>query len=110
MSTLPKPNDVIEITKAAGVAVHPMLARVVRVSDRTCWEGWAELEVAEIHQQRVASAPRMAYVCLDGIRVVRTAETARQTRDRVLKALNGGDRYTLPRPRTSPEATTGRTR
>lgn len=104
--TLPNPGDTIHITKEAGPAVHPMLARVIRVSDRQCWEGWAEYEVAELHTGGVAGAPRMAYVNLAGVRVVRTAETAAQTRQRLLAEFqhNGHPAAWTPiRPRTSTE-------
>jgi hypothetical protein len=106
VTTKPNPGDLIEITAAAGPAVHPMLARVVRVNDWPVWEGNAWLEVSELHSVGVSGAPRMAYVRTGGVRIIRTAETHEQTRRRVLAQLqhNGHAPSWKPvRPRKSTE-------
>lgn len=103
MTRLPRPDDIVEITEAAGPACRPMLARVIKVHDVPVWEGWAWLTVREVGDGRYHHPSRLAYVNTVGVRVVRSAETAARTRARIIRAANAGPAY-IPRQRTTSNA------
>jgi hypothetical protein len=87
-----------------------MYARYIRNQDWDCWTGMTCLEVREVDeagdQWRGIGGNRMAYVAIAGLRLVKPFQPATPPQRR---ATNAGPAR-IPRPRTSPEPTSGRTR
>jgi hypothetical protein len=110
-----QPGDIIHIGPGSGCACKQMYARLVRVNQWQAWDGMSWLDVREVNEAgpdwRPIEDVRMAYVAITGLRLVRrAADIHAETRATAARRrLNGGPAL-IPRPRTSPESTTGRTR
>ncbi|MGC4808396.1 hypothetical protein [Micromonospora sp. DT233] len=76
---LPRPGDVLHVTRAASVQfARPIMFRVIRVHDWPTYDGWVWLNGYELDAAGDAVDRRSIFVQVAGLRQLRTAPQPRQ--------------------------------
>lgn len=100
---MPRSGDVLHIGKEASVQfMAPMHFRVIRLHDWPTYDGWVWIDGYELNSSGDAVERRSIFVQIAGLRHVPTKPRQAPRRS---KAVNVGP--VVPRPRISPETTTG---
>ncbi|GGM01690.1 MULTISPECIES: hypothetical protein [Micromonospora] len=72
---LPRPGDVLHVTRAASVQFRrPLIFRVIKVHDWPTYQGWVWLEGYELDATGDAVSRRSIYVKHEGLRQLHIAE------------------------------------
>lgn len=102
------PGATYRLGAACGVphGFRPIRLRLIREIDHNGWAGMARLLGYELDDRDHAIEERDVYVIAEGLELLRMPATATKR----ARPVNAGPAPRIPRPRTSPETTTGRTR
>jgi len=74
---LPKPGDLVHVTRAASVQFGtPIMCRVIRVLDWVTYDRWCWLDVYQLDDRGDAVARRTIFVQPAGLRIQRAASTS----------------------------------
>lgn len=93
---LPRPGDVLHVTKEASVQfTAPMLFRVIRVHDWPTYVGWVWIDGYELNSAGDAVERRSIFVQIAGLRTLGKAPDPRTRNDR---PVPGGQRVDAVAP------------